>query len=190
MATQSPIFKLKCSLIAAAVVFLFSATVLSQESFLFDISKLKVDAGSVQELKGVTKIFFFSKLNKGPAGEVLSLLKRSGFPFQVVESVDDAEIILSFSIVATLSLSKLPDLAEPRTSGYNFARYRGRGIVFKRISSTNIRMLIDFDQRTQNKYYSAPWKMFIKDFIAKYKTANSQSNLEKAKNDRDPTLVT
>lgn len=153
-------------------VIVLSCFAYGQGTDLFDLPKLKIETGDSKELKGITKIFLFPKMSDERTGEMVSLLNKSGLPLQFVSKPDDAEIILSFAITATQSLSKLPELGGIRSSGYNYVRYRGRGIVFKRISSTNIRMLIDFDQRKIDRYFSDPWKMFIKDFIEKYKTAN------------------
>lgn len=139
--------------------------------------------GSTYELRGVTRIYVDADGNREEqaniVGEILERLPK----LQIVDAPSESEVVLTFKT----SDRKTIDTVEPKTIfgppkqpfekpkgtynvNYEFAL--GEGTVVKRLSATEQKLLMRFENKRFNPLQRRPSTNFARAFVKAYKQAN------------------
>ena len=139
--------------------------------------------GSTYELRGVTKIYVDAEGNRDEQANIIGEILERLPALQVTDMASEAEVVLSFKT----SDRKTIDTVEPKTIfgppkqpfekpkgtynvNYEFAL--GEGTVVKRLSATEQKLLMRFENRKYNALQRRPSTNFARAFVKAYQQAN------------------
>jgi hypothetical protein len=159
---------MKRTLLAALALPLILSTAVAQS----------IEYGTVDELKGVTKIFVGTGADMKLRREILKEIEKGASrapDLRVVSRAEDAEVVLMFGAEPWSYLSSIHTTTGPYGHARSDVQYRsatsGGGVVAK-LTDGKVRLLMSFKDTKSTRWERKPSTNFAREFMHAYLDAN------------------